>query len=86
MCVYVAFDGVPPMAKMQQQRLRRYKGQVKDHSNEGHRFRSSYLIRGIQLLLLREPHLWKNSTMGLIHHFRNASDKYALEFILSPKW
>jgi len=29
-CVYVAFDGVPPMAKIHQQRLRRYKGQVKD--------------------------------------------------------
>ena len=30
-CVYIAFDGVPPMAKVHQQRLRRYKGQVKDY-------------------------------------------------------
>jgi 5'-3' exonuclease len=81
-CVYVAFDGVPPMAKMQQQRLRRYKGQVKDILTKD--IVPSLSNSWNTVAITPGTPFMEKLDNGLIHHFRNASDKYALEFILSP--
>ena len=81
-CVYVAFDGVPPMAKMEQQRLRRYKGQVKDILTKS-------LVPSLSpswntVVITPGTPFMEKLDKGLSHHFRNAGEKYALEFILSP--
>ena len=81
-CVYVAFDGVPPMAKVQQQRLRRYKGQVKDILTrdivpcQSNSWNTVAITPGTPFM--------EKLDQGLIHHFRSAEERYNLAFILSP--
>ena len=74
-CIYIAFDGVAPFAKMYQQKMRRYKSSFVANVNEKHmekevknKWNTSSITPGTQFM--------HNLSERLNYHFRHSENRY----------
>lgn len=74
-CIYIAFDGVAPFAKMYQQKMRRYKSSFIANVNEKHmekevknKWNTSSITPGTQFM--------HNLSERLNYHFRHSENRY----------